>query len=262
MYFLNAFFHSIGNETLVGVFLHEEVPQASYLEPSTSQNAISQYVVDPFTDNDESLHEEIHLKSEPEDEVDLFLSSTKNFLEDSYSPLELDFEDSRELNNDAKDLFRKSLKINLNIFKKPTVPDLDRKHQYLNQKSLGSNSSLKYSYSKYKESSVDFSEINLEKPGLDHDYCQEGDIVLTTATINEEPLCPHSSILEYYFNDEHSYCRPRGKSNEGDITDVEQPQVEVVHNNNHQDDNKLRFGLDESYFDNSCYGSKVNIIMV
>lgn len=261
------FFYITGNETLVDVFLHEEIHQMPYLEPSTSQ-----YTFEPITVNHDSLHEEVFIKSEPEDEVDFLLSNNEKFLEDSYTPLGLDFEESpTELNSIANDLCKKPIHLhhyqneiaNLNseesledIFKKPLIPDLGKKIQYSNRKSLNSNHDRKLTHLKCQELHVSSLELKLEKPGLDHDYCQEGDIVLPIAMLKVEPSGTLSVASEYSFSEEHSYCRPGDDLNTSDRT-VESKE-EIVYSINHQDDNKLRFGLDDSYCDSSSHGSKVS----
>lgn len=245
------------------VFLHEDLPQLSYLEPSTSQNTNS---IEPITINHDSLHEEIFIKEEPEDEADLFLSNDDNFLDDTYTPMDLDLENdpAKAIVDKRSDPFKKPYAFNVeekprksDIFKKPLDPDLARKAVYSNLDRKQSEGNRK-PYCLYSNLDRPFYHpLDIEKPGLDHDYCQDDEILLDTTAIKKEPSSPTGSGSEYSFN-EHSYCRPLDDSGETSKGKPE-PIEEIVCDIRQPDENKLRFGLDESYFSNGSSESKVCI---
>lgn len=239
------------------VFLHEDLSQFPYLEPSTSQQA-----VEPLTINHDSFHEEIFIKEEPEDQVDLFLSDS-DFLEESYTPLETSFENE---NPSHSDLFKKPLgfksdKTNLGlsfeisdqkkyVFKRPLDPDLGQTSTYLNANQKPFILKIDKNYP------TTYQPLNVKlEPGLDHDYCQ--DDVENAPFIKEESLSANNSLTEYSFNDEHSYCRPLNNSSDTNRQCIKTTEESFCDNNQYEDNNKLRFGLDESYLPNGTSELKV-----
>lgn len=247
------------------VFLHEDLPQLSFLDPSTSQTTNS---IDPITIDHDSLHEEVYIKEEPEDEPELFLSNDEDFLDKTYTPMDLDPEDepTKATIDKKSDPFKKPYAFNVeekprksDVFKKPLDPDLARKAVYSNLDRKQSEASRVPNclYSHLDGPSYHQLDVKLEKPGLDHDYCQDDEIAVDATAVKKEPLSPSGSILVYSLN-EHSYCRPldgSGETSKGNIVPIE----EVVCDNGKPVENKLRFGLDESYFSNCSSEKKVRI---
>lgn len=217
----------------------------SSLESSTSF-AIKAEPVESMTINYDSFHHEVMLKEEPDDEFDvLILSETDR----SY----INLESSNNESVDQHTVQRPSI----DLFKKPFDVSISRK------KPLGTNSKRRYDLDMVEQSldlnlneSALHSDIKLEKAGLDHDYCQddvEEELVnifmdCSSTSVKEELLSPSEFMKDYSFNYEHSYCLPAGESNNVDRVKF-QETVDIISDNSHPEDNKLRFGLDESYSD-------------
>lgn len=220
----------LGYETVVDVLLHDDSSpaQVANTDVHTSQTV----KIEPIdsTIQHESTPEGIVIKQEPDDGMDLLLSDTENFLTNSYSLID------PNMYSDSLSPVKKGL-INLDPFKKPYNPNNNE----------GWN-------------------IKLEVPTGDHDYCQEdaaqnisGNVIYHS--VPSEHSSPSCSQWEDSFNNEHSYCRSTDISFDDSAVKME-PIVNARYESSHLEENKLRFGLDESYFENVETVSRISFVLL